>query len=160
MIVRRFAEPDLGQTSIPIVYLVSAYPTYLRPLGIFIYFKGKKISDKYHKSTFSSRCMQCAVSSMCQPAQFKLNCQRTQHNFIIFWYLDEPAQMCAFKTPFIAHCATHNAWEQMMAQSVQLKYHSVLNGLIKCFTTHNHNVEKGPFIYKQTYIAFTSISIL
>ena len=46
-------------------------------------------------------------------------------SFIIFWYLDEPAQMCTLKTPFIAHCATHNAAEKMMAQSVQLKHHSV-----------------------------------
>ena len=58
---RRFAGPDLGQTSIPIV----------ASLGTLIYLKEKKISDKYHKSTFSSRCMQCSVSSMCQPAQFK-----------------------------------------------------------------------------------------
>ena len=78
-------------------------------LRILIYLKEKKISDKYHKSTFSSRCMQCAVSSMCQPAQFKLTVNG--HNFIIVWYLDEPAQMCTLKTPFIAHCATQKAGE-------------------------------------------------
>ena len=65
---RRFAGPDLGQTRIP--YLFAS-------LGTLIYFKEKKISDKYHESTFSLRCMQCSVSSMCQPAQFKLDCQRT-----------------------------------------------------------------------------------
>ena len=52
-------------------------------LGILVYLKEKKISDKYHISTFSSMCMQCAVSSMCQPAQFKLNCQRTHFYHIL-----------------------------------------------------------------------------
>ena len=47
-----------------------------------------------------------------------------------------------------------------MAQSVQLMYYSVLNGLIICFTTPTTTWEKGPFVYKQTYLAFTSISRL
>ena len=76
MFVRRFAGPGLGQTSIPIVNLLlkrmldfasDAHDT----LGILIYLKEKKISNKYTCTTnliFSSRCMQCAVLSMCQPA--------------------------------------------------------------------------------------------
>ena len=65
MIVRRFAEPDLGQTRMSDLFASAGYTHNL---------KVKKISDKYHKSTFSSRCTQCAVSFMCQPAQLKLNC--------------------------------------------------------------------------------------
>ena len=47
-----------------------------------------------------------------------------------------------------------------MAQAVQLKYDSVLNGLIIIHHDSNHNVGKDPFVYKQTYLTFTSISRL
>ena len=47
-----------------------------------------------------------------------------------------------------------------MAQSVQLKHHSVLNGLIICLTTQTTTWEKAPFVYKQTYLACLGISRL
>ena len=34
-----------------------------------LYLKERKISDKYHKSSFSLRCMQCIISSMSEPAR-------------------------------------------------------------------------------------------
>ena len=70
--VRHFAEPDQGQTSIPRVNLVSACLTLhpMRTTGwVYSYIsKKRKISDKYHKSSSSLRCMQLAVTSKCEPA--------------------------------------------------------------------------------------------
>ena len=91
MFVRRFAGPGLGLTSIPIVTLLLkrmfdfASDAHDTP-GILIYLKEKKISNKYTCTT--SRCMQCAVLYMCQPAL------STDIILSYFWYLDEPAQIC------------------------------------------------------------------
>ena len=48
----------------------------------------------------------------------------------------------------------------MMAQSVQLKASQCVEWINYMLHDSNHNVGKGPFVYKQTNLAFTSISRL
>ena len=83
---RRFAGPDLGQTSIPIVNLVSACPIYLRRL-VHSYISKKR---KFQTSTTNLHFLQDACSAPFHPCVNLLNLNKTVngHNFIIFWYLD------------------------------------------------------------------------
>ena len=145
MIVRRFAEPDLGQTRIPIVNLVSACPTYFRPLGILII-----STDKYHKSTFSSRCMQCTVSFMCQPARLKLKCLLSHFG----------TKMSLLKCALLKHHSLLTVPHITLGSRLWINQYS--SSITVCFMLHdsNHNVGKGPYVHKQTYLAFTSISRL
>ena len=83
MIVRRFAGPDLGQTSIPIFNLVSACPTYLRRMRtirwVYSYISKKR---KFQTSTTHLPFLQDACSAPFHPC-VNLNCQRTYFYHIL-----------------------------------------------------------------------------